>query len=156
MIVNVGNTMGAIGRYGIAVENTVVGAILVTVAWFFFAANGHQYLNDSPPRANVIPSQKTEVNGQTVEVPMLDAVDIHKDIQMGNWSDRYMTQRTFDREMEEYRREHKWRGILAALGGVVTFLIGARLGEHWACGLACVFFGPLAVAYTGYRRTRVT
>jgi hypothetical protein len=127
-------------------------AALLTVVWVIFAINGQRFTQESPPRANVGPSQTIEVHGQTVDVPMPNADAIRSE----EANLMFVTQEAFQREMEEYSRAHMLHGGLAVVFGLAVFVIGAKLGEHWGYGLACVLFGPLAVAYTGYRKARLT
>jgi hypothetical protein len=127
-------------------------ATLLTVAWLLFAINGHSFTHESAPRANIVPSRVMEVDGQKVDVPMPDPETMRK----ADMSLIFMTEDAFQRKMGEYRRAHMSHGVLAVVFGIAVFVIGARLGEHWGYGVACVLFGPLAVAYTGYRRSQFT
>jgi hypothetical protein len=125
-------------------------ASVLTIVWMLFAINAYLFAHERPPRANVVPSQTMQVGDRMVVVPMPDEAALRN----GDMSLPFMTQEELQRKVGEYQRTHILHGVLALVFGIVTFGIGARVGEHWGYGLACVLFGPLAVARFEYMRAK--
>jgi len=127
-------------------------AILLTIVWMVFSVSVHQYRHQRPPRANIVSTQTVEINGRSVDVPIPSEDDmINADTRLS-----FMTEESFNNRMNEFRRTKRRYGLIAVLSGIGLLFIGARLGEHWAYGFACLLLGPIAVAYTGYRRSKFT
>jgi len=125
-------------------------AAVLTVAWILFAFSLFHFAGDRPPSANIVSAGTIEVNGKTVEIPQPDAAEF----QRADSSLPFLTAKTFQQEMDKHRRTHVYHGVLTAIFALAVFIFGVQLGGY-AYGIACLLFGPLAVAYMTYRSSRL-
>jgi hypothetical protein len=105
------------------------------------------------PRANVASGieRRTSRSGVTEESIMMSPVELSRmDMTLP-----FMTREEFTSVLREYHRRHAWFYILAIGLAAGCFIAGVRLRNRWFAGVLCLIFGPIAVAYFGFRMSRL-
>jgi len=123
---------------------------IVTIAWVIQTFGFSFYrteLRSGPPIFNVLPTD-TWFEDSKDNRPLSEVCAER------GWklSRPFATAEQAKREFAEYRlRKLKYLAI-GVFGAVLTFVTAWRFWESWLVALACVFLGPVAIAY-GARQT---
>ena len=122
--------------------------VVVVAAWCVQVvglSNFRTEVKNGPPKMNIVDFEK-DFSGEDSDRPLVEpGYDM---------SAPFVSADVAEERIEEHQRK-KWLGLLAGiLGASGVFLAACKLWDDWIIGIACVLFGPLAIAWGIQRSNR--
>lgn len=122
--------------------------LLVVFAWFAQVVGFSTFwreFSDGPPAMNVVDFDK-DFSDEEMNRPL---ADLGYDLSVS-----FVSARVAEERIAEHQRRKRVGLLAGILGAIGVFFVAYKLWEDWIMGVACVFVGPLAIAWGMQRLNR--